>query len=208
MARCSSSVTSRLLLNPAPPFHPSARLVRIPVREEQGDVPAGGRRGAPCRVAQSGPEMAGTPMCAVPQSLHVPNMSPTSLRVSYKPVKLIGSASSRRIPHAPTNRSFRHAAGDTARGDHRSRHRGRSPRLRRLLHAGDVGIRHDRAARRGGGAYDADHAWDRHPRYLEPQRGDHRDGRGDTARDLGRTLRARPRRQHPAARGRLARHAV
>ena len=47
-----------------------------------------------------------------------------------------------------------------------------------------------------------------YPRHLEPQRGDHCDGRGDTARDVGRTLRARPWRQHPAARGRSARHAV
>jgi len=37
---------------------------------------------------------------------------------------------------------------------------------------------------------------------------DHRDGRGDAARDPGRTVRARPRRQHPAARGRPARHSV
>ena len=31
---------------------------------------------------------------------------------------------SRRIPRAPTNRPFHHVAGDTARGDHRSRHGG------------------------------------------------------------------------------------
>src|SRR5580765_258437 len=41
-----------------------------------------------------------------------------------------------------------------------------------------------------------DYARDRDPRYMESQFGDHRDGRGNAARNVGRTLRARPRRQH------------
>jgi hypothetical protein len=127
--------------------------------------------------------------------------------VGDKPVTRIGFASSaKEIPHVPTNRSLRHAAGDTARGNHRSRHGGRSPRRRRLLPTGGVGVRHDRAARRGGGAHHADHAGDRDPRHLEPQRGNLAMAAA-TLHAMSGGLRPRPRRQHAAARGGPARHA-